>query len=69
MLRPITPGAHYVLDGIKTAMKTNKRPDHMMVPYVECSCGWEGSQMDADAIRFHFTHCTQARPPTDEGKR
>lgn len=65
----------YVLDGIKTAMMELETP----LLRVDCPCGFskvgtydlEGKERWRAALRFHYTHCPQARLPApggDEGE-
>lgn len=67
----------YILDGIKTAMdwRFTVNTDYMKFGasfpehVVTCPCGeWVHTGGHADflpALRFHYTHCPQARLPGD----
>ena len=72
----------YVLDGIKTAMVARDGADGEL-GYVparwECPCGWgsaysifgsapESNHQILAALRFHYTHCPQARTPEPESE-
>ena len=64
----------YPLDGIKTAMDEDESDD--LVTKVDCPCGWRtlwvdyGEYLDRlHALRFHYTHCPQARvAPTERAE-
>ena len=66
----------YVLDGIKTAMVKTVHGDKGVLD-IDCPCGWgtvwpqlrswDEVEADSAALRFHYTHCPEARlaaPPT-----
>lgn len=61
----------YVLNGIKTAMVEAKSGDRYNYRHsVTCPCGWVTTSsgggiawqdVNVSALRFHYTHCPQAK--------
>ena len=65
----------YTLDGIETAMHAETRVRDWLprgtLRYVRCHCNFQSPEWEAGrweptslpALRFHYTHCLQARTP------